>query len=79
MRRTGSKARPLMRVSRKLSATVLLLACAAIQPACKNGFTAQGGSAPSASEASKKFWDRCIGTQCPPMNSDEDAPKRKEN
>jgi hypothetical protein len=67
-----------MHRARKLAVTVLLLACAAMQPACSNGFTADG-PAPSASETSKKFWDRCLGTQCPPMNSDDGAPKRKEN
>jgi hypothetical protein len=50
-----------------------------MQSGCSNGFTSDGGSAPSASETSKKFWDRCLGTQCPPMNSDDDAPKRKQN
>ena len=58
---------------------MLLLACVVMQSGCSNGFTSDGGSAPSASETSKKFWDRCLGTQCPPMNSDDDAPKRKQN
>lgn len=68
-----------MRRARKLTVTAMFLACAALQPACTNAFTADGATASSASETSKKFWDRCLGTQCPPMNSDDDAPKRKQN
>jgi len=66
-----------MRRARELVGAVLLLVCAVMQSGCSSGFTAEGGS--SASDTSKKYWDRCLGAQCPPMNADDDAPKRKQN
>ena len=66
-----------MHRARKLAVTTLLLASAAIQPACSNGFGATGPSE-SASATSKKFWDRCLGTQCPPMNAEDRPPKTRE-
>ena len=66
-----------MQRARKLAATAVILTCAAVQAACSNGFGASGASE-AASSTSKKFWDRCLGTQCPPMNSEDEAPKSKE-
>jgi hypothetical protein len=55
-----------------------------LQPACSNGpsETAQGvlgnGTSSSASQTSKKFWDRCLGSQCQPMNDDDGRPKKSQ-
>ncbi len=68
---------------RRAIATALLLCGALLQPACSNGpsETAQGvlgnGTSSSASQTSKKFWDRCLGSQCQPMNDDE-RPKKSQ-
>ena len=61
-----------MHRTRKIAAAALLVASAVGLGACGNSFGAD-----TASSTSKKFWDRCLGTQCPPMNSDDDAPKPK--
>jgi len=65
----------------KLVVTALLLAAAALQPACSNDASDPGilGNAvsSSASTTSKKFWDRCLSDQCPPMNEDDGKPKSR--
>lgn len=64
----------------KFVATALILAAAALQPACSNDPSSSGilGNAAnsSASQTSKKFWDRCINTECPPMNEDDGRAKK---
>jgi hypothetical protein len=69
-----------MRRAPKFVATALILAAAALQPACSNDSGSPGilGNAAnsSASQTSKKFWDRCINTECPPMNEDEGRAKK---
>ena len=33
------------------------------------------GSGDAQPDVAKKFWDRCLGTQCPPMGEDDGRPK----
>ena len=64
----------------KFVATALILAAAALQPACSNDASSPGilGNAAnsSSSQTSKKFWDRCINSECPPMNENDPQPKK---
>ncbi len=57
------------RVSR-LVAMGLLLACAVLQAAC----SLNGDSSAQPFDA-RKYWDRCLGAQCPPMD-EGDARKK---
>jgi hypothetical protein len=54
----------------------LLLTGAEALSACSSGDQGPLGSVTnsSTSSASKKFWDRCINGECPPMDPD-DKPK----
>jgi hypothetical protein len=60
----------------------LLLMGAAMLGACSNGEGGAGllggGTQTPAAQTSKKFWDRCIQTECPPMNEDDGRPKKQQ-
>jgi hypothetical protein len=65
-----------MMISRRMAIALLLTGASAL-PACSNGDQGPLGSvtSSSASSSSKKFWDRCINGECPPMDS-EDKPQK---
>ena len=70
------------RVSR-IAVAALLLVGAAMLAACSNGEAGGagllgGGTSTPAAQTSKKFWDRCIQTECPPMNEDDGRPKKQQ-
>ncbi len=53
-------------------ATALLLVGSAMQTACGNSI---GAESAGQSFDARKYWDRCLGTQCPPMD-ETDARKK---
>jgi ABC-type glycerol-3-phosphate transport system substrate-binding protein len=60
----------------KFVVIALLLAAALVQTACGND-TLSNATSSSAATTSKKFWDRCINGECPPMNEDDGKPKSR--
>jgi hypothetical protein len=62
----------------RLIAVALLLNGVHALSACSNGDQGPLGSVTnsSASTTSKKFWDRCVNGECPPMDTD-DKPKKQ--
>jgi hypothetical protein len=64
-----------MMISRRMAIALLLTGADGLS-ACSNGDQGPLGSVTnsSASSSSKKFWDRCINGECPPMETD-DKPK----
>jgi hypothetical protein len=59
-----------MKPALRLSFCALLVALALSQAGCS-----VSGAEPTPGVDAKKYWDRCLGTQCPPM--DDDAVRKK--
>jgi hypothetical protein len=55
--------------------TALLLGGSALLIACSNDIGANGAESTGKSFDSRKYWDRCINGECPPMN-ETDARKK---
>jgi len=60
-------------ISRRMVIALLVTGADALSACSSNGDQGPLGSATnsSASSTSKKFWDRCINGECPPMETDE--------
>jgi hypothetical protein len=58
-------------ISRRVAIALLLTDAGALS-ACSSGDQGPLGSVTnsSATSTSKKFWDRCINGECPPMDAD---------